>query len=143
MEEIFSQFSRETFFIISNFTQFLLLQEHSDEPILPGVLGGWRPDLQGKERQDSLQLERDVIVTTNYGQVQGFYVHLYDDPNPESLYRPGSTSVEYKRGRTTAFLGIPYAMPPVNEGRFKVLFTRIIIYLNLCNHDCFLASKNT
>lgn len=46
----------------------------------PGILGGWREDLQGKQRRDSLLLSRDVFVTTNYGQVQGFKVRLYDDP---------------------------------------------------------------
>lgn len=42
----------------------------------PGILGGWREDLQGKLRRDSLILDKDVFVTTNYGQVQGFKVHF-------------------------------------------------------------------
>lgn len=95
------------------------MQENDDEPVLPGILGGWRSDLQGKQRQDSFQLERDVTVRTNYGSVQGFYVHLYDDPNPESLYRSGSTAVEYRLNKAATFLGIPYAQPPVGEGRFR------------------------
>lgn len=88
--------------------------------MLPGVLGSWREDLQGKQRQDSLNLERDVFVNTNYGQVQGFYVNLYDNPDPDSLYRPGNRPVERIEGKTAVFLGIPYALPPINEGRFKV-----------------------
>jgi len=38
---------------------------------MPGVLGGWRPDLQGKQRPDYLQLQqnRDIYVTTAYGEV--------------------------------------------------------------------------
>lgn len=40
----------------------------------PGVLGGWREDIQGALRRDSLTLDRDVFVTTNFGQVQGFKV---------------------------------------------------------------------
>ncbi|XP_055594157.1 acetylcholinesterase isoform X2 [Uranotaenia lowii] len=85
----------------------------------PGVLGGWREDLQGKLRRDSLQLERDVFVTTNYGQVQGFKVHLYDNPDPKSFYRPWHTPVERIMKSCSSFLGIPYALPPTFEGRFK------------------------
>lgn len=50
---------------------------------LPGVLGGWRVDLQGKERPDSKKLDRDVHVTTNYGPVQGFKVCIKDYKNIE------------------------------------------------------------
>lgn len=86
----------------------------------PGILGGWREDLQGKQRRDSLLLDRDVFVTTNYGQVQGFKVRLYDDPNPKSFYRPWhNNGVERVMGECSAFLGIPYAIPPTFEGRFK------------------------
>lgn len=85
----------------------------------PGVLGGWREDLQGKLRRDSLQLERDVFVKTNYGQVQGFKVHLYDDPDPKSFYRPWHSTVDRIMGHCSVFLGIPYALPPTFEGRFK------------------------
>lgn len=59
-------------------------------------------------------------MTTNYGQVQGFKVRLYDDPNPKSFYRPWhNNGVERVMGECSAFLGIPYAIPPTFEGRFK------------------------
>lgn len=51
--------------------------------------------------------------------MQGFKVHLYDNPDPYSLYRPGSTPVEKIMANVSVFLGIPYAMPPVFDGRFK------------------------
>lgn len=82
-------------------------------------MGGWREDLQGKMRPDSQYLERDVSVTTNYGPVQGFKVYLYDDPNPKSLYRPWENQVEKVTKEVHSFLGIPYALPPTHEGRFK------------------------
>uniref|UniRef100_A0A1B0EU02 Carboxylesterase type B domain-containing protein n=1 Tax=Lutzomyia longipalpis TaxID=7200 RepID=A0A1B0EU02_LUTLO len=85
----------------------------------PGVLGGWREDLQGKLRRDSLTLDRDVFVTTNYGQVQGFKVYLYDNPDPLSFYRPWHSTVDRIMGQCSVFLGIPYALPPTHEGRFK------------------------
>ncbi|XP_037047980.1 cholinesterase isoform X2 [Bradysia coprophila] len=85
----------------------------------PGVLGGWRPDLQGKQRRDSLILDRDIFVTTNYGQVQGFKVRLFDDPDPKSFYRPWHSTVDRVTGEVQVFLGIPYALPPTFEGRFK------------------------
>ncbi|XP_026472654.1 acetylcholinesterase-like [Ctenocephalides felis] len=83
----------------------------------PGVLGGWRDDLQGKQRRDSITLDRDIFVTTNYGQVQGFKVYLYDNPDPS--YRPWNNVVDRIFGHANVFLGIPYAMPPTLEGRFK------------------------
>ncbi|XP_044741551.1 neuroligin-4, X-linked isoform X2 [Chrysoperla carnea] len=101
--------------------QFEFNQNQNDPQrvYLPGVLGGWRPDLQGKQRQDSITLPRDIFVNTNYGQVQGFKVYIYDDPRPESGYRPMVNVLEKIRGTCHVFLGIPYAMPPINEGRFK------------------------
>ncbi|EFN72939.1 Neuroligin-4, X-linked [Camponotus floridanus] len=85
---------------------------------LPGILGGWREDLQGRERPDSKNFrDRDVIVNTNYGQVQGFKVRLYDDPN--ARHRPWNLAVERVTKSVDVFLGIPYAMPPTKEGRFK------------------------
>jgi hypothetical protein len=90
----------------------------------PGVMARWRPDLQGRQRPDSLdQFKKDgyVYVSTRYfSKVQGFKVNLYDNPDPKSGYRPGLTPVEKILGTATVFLGIPYAMPPVKEGRFKV-----------------------
>nr|CAD7454819.1 unnamed protein product [Timema tahoe] len=50
---------------------------------------------------------------------QGFKVYLYDNPDPKSGYRPGQTPVERIQGEVTVFLGIPYALPPIQEGRFK------------------------
>ncbi|KAI5750278.1 hypothetical protein M8J76_014309 [Diaphorina citri] len=88
---------------------------------LPGVLGGWRTDLQGKLRPDSFNLNsnKDLFVKTPYGQIQGFKVNLYDNPHPEYSVRPEYNPVEKVQGNVSVFLGIPYAMPPVNEGRFK------------------------
>ncbi|XP_063824783.1 cholinesterase [Ostrinia nubilalis] len=92
---------------------------NNPDALFPGVLGGWREDLQGRERRDSRQLKRDIFVTTNFGQVQGFKVYLYDNPDPNSGYRPWLTPVERIQGEVSVFLGIPYARPPVLEGRFK------------------------
>jgi hypothetical protein len=92
----------------------------------PGVMARWRPDLQGKQRPESLeQFKRDGYVyvsTSSFSKLQGFKVNLYDNPDPKSGYRPDQTPVERILGTTTVFLGIPYAMPPVKEGRFKVQF---------------------
>lgn len=92
---------------------------NNPDALFPGVLGGWREDLQGRERRDSRQLKRDVFVDTNFGQVQGFKVYMYDNPDPESGYRPWLTPVERIQGEVSVFLGIPYARPPVLDGRFK------------------------
>ena len=80
-------------------------------------MGGWRPDIQGRERPDSKTLDRDVFVQTHYGTVQGFKVYLYD--HPEARHRPWSLPVERVTSSVNVFLGIPYSMPPVKEGRFK------------------------
>ena len=50
------------------------------EPLAPGVLGGWIPELQGECRPGCENLARDVTVNTNYGRINGFYVYLYDGP---------------------------------------------------------------
>ncbi|XP_020287923.1 neuroligin-4, X-linked isoform X2 [Pseudomyrmex gracilis] len=85
---------------------------------LPGILAYWRKDLQGRERADSKNFrDRDVYVSTNYGQIQGFKVQLYDDPNVR--HKPYNRVVERVTKDVTVFLGIPYAMPPTQEGRFK------------------------
>ncbi|KAL7299965.1 hypothetical protein TKK_0007281 [Trichogramma kaykai] len=89
----------------------------TDRTPLPGVLGGFRPDLQGRERPDSKNLDRDVFVSTHYGNVQGFKVYLYD--HPEARHRPWSLPVERVTASVNVFLGIPYAMPPTKDGRFK------------------------
>lgn len=73
--------------------------------------------MQGKERPDSKHLERDISVETYNGQVEGFKVHLYDDPT--ARHRPYNLPVERVTKQTNVFLGIPYAMPPVKDGRFK------------------------
>ncbi|XP_043284209.1 cholinesterase isoform X2 [Venturia canescens] len=91
--------------------------ESPRHPELPGILGGWRKDLQGKERPDSKSLEKDIFVTTDYGQVQGFKVYLYD--HPEARHRPWNLPVERITASVNVFLGIPYAMPPTREARFK------------------------
>lgn len=88
--------------------------------MLPGVLGGWKPHLQGRPRDNWQALDRDILVDTKYGKVQGFKAYLYDDPDPRSGYRPGQTPVERIRANVSVFLGIPYALPPVKEARFRV-----------------------
>lgn len=88
---------------------------------MPGILAGWRPDIQGKQRPGTPLQTPHVLVKTTHGQVQGFIVDLYDNPDPESTYRPGTESIERVTGTTAVFLGIPYAQPPIIEGRFKVI----------------------
>lgn len=105
---------------IGTLHNYVFIQEGNAQPILPGILGGWRTDLQGKERPESAIPKPHLYVKTTHGEVQGFTVDLYDNPDPDSLYRPGSEFIERSTGSTAVFLGIPYAQPPVNEGRFKV-----------------------
>ncbi|XP_071441168.1 cholinesterase isoform X1 [Hetaerina americana] len=94
-------------------------QPMTTELPLPGILAGWQPELQGRKRPDSLNLDINVLVSTNYGQVQGFKVYLYDHPDPSVGFRTAHSPVDRVQGVALAFLGIPYAMPPVAEGRFK------------------------
>lgn len=65
--------------------------------------------------------EKDVSVTTPYGRIRGFYVHLFDGPGVPIGDRPGANYFRKLWRTVSTFLGIPYAMPPVNEGRFKVI----------------------
>ncbi|KAL7040598.1 hypothetical protein ACKWTF_000454 [Chironomus riparius] len=95
------------------------LNPNNPQTPFPGVLGGFREDLQGKLRRDSLLLDRDVFVMTNYGEVQGFKVHLYDNPDPNSYFRPWHQNVDRIFKDCSVFLGIPYSLPPIYEGRFK------------------------
>lgn len=94
-------------------------QDSPNYAYLPGILGGWRKDLQGRQRADSKKLEigRDVFVNTHYGQVQGFKVYVYDDP--QARHRPWNLPVERVTSHVNVFLGIPYAEPPTREKRFK------------------------
>jgi Carboxylesterase type B len=78
-------------------------------------------------------------VKTPYGQIQGFKVNLYDNPHPEYSVRPEYNPVEKVQGNVSVFLGIPYAMPPVNEGRFKV---SEIWVSSVELQVCFLSLKN-
>lgn len=72
-----TQYLAQFYLKLEEYNPCSLLQNNPDgspRTPFPGVLGGWREDLQGKERRDSITLERDIFVTTNYGQVQGFKV---------------------------------------------------------------------
>lgn len=103
-------------------------------PAACGVFEEWRPDLMGTCRPDyaaNVQ-ERDITVTTPYGRIRGFYVHLFDGPGVAVADRPGV----YHQGKlwrtVSTFLGIPYATPPINEGRFKVNLGNQDVYIRYC-----------
>ena len=87
------------------------------EPLAPGVLGGWIPELQGECRPGCENLARDVTVNTNYGRVNGFYVYLYDGPRVPPDGRPGRAHTDKVKAKVSVFLGIPYAMPPIGDAR--------------------------
>lgn len=88
-------------------------------------MGQCRPDYAANVQ------ERDISVTTPYGRIRGFYTHLFDGPGVVLGDRPGV----YHSGKlwrtVSTFLGIPYAQPPVNEGRFKVSYIVILAFLLL------------
>lgn len=90
-----------------------------------GILDIWRPDLQGEFRpaeEPGLTLPlADIFVTTDSGKVQGFYVYLYDKPGVRHNERPVNKPIHQQRYimNVSTFLGIPYAKPPLLEGRFK------------------------
>ena len=89
----------------------------NNEPPAPGVYGGWLPELQGECRPGCENLPRDVTVNTNYGRVNGFYAYLYDGPRVPLYERPGRAHTDKVKKKVSVFLGIPYAMPPTNDGR--------------------------
>ena len=47
---------------------------------------------------------------------------MYDKPGTRFNERPVNKPIELQRHKlnVTVFLGVPYARPPINEGRFKV-----------------------
>ena len=100
----------------------------SDPPV-PGVLGGWLPELQGECRPGCENLQRDVTVNTNYGRVNGFYVYLYDGPRVPEFDRPGVANVDKIKGKVSVFLGIPYAQPPTGEARLMVIVQLMTYYV--------------
>lgn len=83
----------------------------------------WRTDLMGTCRPDFAAniVDKDVSVTTPYGRIRGFYVYLFDGPGVAIGDRPGPNHFRKLWRTVSTFLGIPYATPPVNEGRFKVI----------------------
>jgi hypothetical protein len=64
--------------------------------------------------------KRVISVTPPYGRIRGFYVHFSDGPEVPIGDRPGVYHNGKLWRRISTLLGIPYATPPVNEGRFKV-----------------------
>ena len=87
-----------------------------------GVFNDWRSDLMGQCRPDyaaNVQ-ERDVAVMTPYGRIRGFFVQLFDGPGVNIGDRPGVYHTGKIWRTVSTFLGVPYATPPVDQGRFKV-----------------------
>ena len=72
---------------------------------------------EGKRRKD--EPVRITDANTEYGPVQGFIVELYDNPLPNSAYKPQNNQQEEVQGTVKVFLGIPYAAPPIGDRRFK------------------------
>lgn len=56
---------------------------------------------------------------SSFELVQGFKVKIYDGPLVPLPARPGVASVDKVQAVISSFVGIPYAKPPVNEGRFR------------------------
>ena len=96
-----------------------------DDPPVPGVLGGWLPELQGECRPGCENLPRDVTINTNYGRVNGFYVYLYDGPRVPEFDRPTVANVDKIKAKVSVFLGIPYAQAPIGEARLMVKMMRV------------------
>ncbi|XP_037073982.1 neuroligin-like protein glit-1, partial [Pollicipes pollicipes] len=86
-----------------------------------GVLAGWRPDLQGARRPGEGLTNPLVELRTQLGPLTGFRVKLFDEPGlrPEEWPARLQPGVHKERRTVTAFLGVPYALPPVQEARFK------------------------
>ena len=87
-----------------------------------GILAGWRPDLQGA-RRPGLGPEIPLVeIQTQLGPLTGFRVAVYDRPGLLEEEWPANLQlgVHKEKLNVTVFLGVPYAQPPVEEGRFKV-----------------------
>ncbi|XP_043212521.1 carboxylesterase 3-like, partial [Amphibalanus amphitrite] len=86
-----------------------------------GIRAGWRPDLQG-ERRPGVGPELPLVtIRTQLGELTGFRVSLYDQPGllPDEWPASLPSGVHRERGNVTVFLGVPYAQPPVEDGRLK------------------------
>ncbi|XP_015921880.1 cholinesterase [Parasteatoda tepidariorum] len=72
-------------------------------------------------RSPTYNLDSSVTVRLSLGDVTGTYVFLCDGPGQSEYDRPNSkyakTPKVYKN--ITVFLGIPYALPPTQELRFR------------------------
>ncbi|KAG1665144.1 Neuroligin-4, X-linked [Nymphon striatum] len=58
-------------------------------------------------------------VKTNYGQLSGYQVFLYDGPKVPLEDRPEKQIFHKIYKNVTVFKGIPYAEPPINDYRFE------------------------